>query len=136
MKYRTLERRGHLFIAVVLAPPAPPLSSGGTADFVSQPVRPGVVSGFSAIGSGENGDNQHPTHGSIPIRPVCMANREFPQRSRIRHAQGGRGASARRCLHHRRTATSSLEIVTLDERLAATARKEGFVLIEVPSVGA
>ena len=28
---------------------------------------------------------------------------------------------------------SSLEIVTLDERLAAAARKEGFVLIEVPS---
>jgi predicted nucleic acid-binding protein len=30
---------------------------------------------------------------------------------------------------------SSLEIVTLDERLAAAARKEGFVLIEVPSAG-
>jgi predicted nucleic acid-binding protein len=30
---------------------------------------------------------------------------------------------------------SSLEIVTLDDRLAAAARKEGFVLIEVPSVG-
>ena len=28
---------------------------------------------------------------------------------------------------------SSLEIVTLDERLAAAARKEGFFLIEVPS---
>jgi len=28
---------------------------------------------------------------------------------------------------------SSLEIVTLDERLAAAASKEGFVLIEVPS---
>jgi uncharacterized protein len=28
---------------------------------------------------------------------------------------------------------SSLEIVTLDERLAAAARKEGFVVIEVPS---
>ena len=28
---------------------------------------------------------------------------------------------------------SSLEIVTLDDRLAAAARKEGFVLIEVPS---
>ena len=27
---------------------------------------------------------------------------------------------------------SSLEIVTLDERLAAAARKEGFVLVEVP----
>ena len=30
---------------------------------------------------------------------------------------------------------SSLEIVTLDDRLAAAARKEGFVLIEVPSAG-
>ena len=30
---------------------------------------------------------------------------------------------------------SSLEVVTLDDRLAAAARKEGFVLIEVPSVG-
>jgi uncharacterized protein len=29
---------------------------------------------------------------------------------------------------------SSLEIITLDERLAAAARKEGFVLIEVPSI--
>jgi hypothetical protein len=29
---------------------------------------------------------------------------------------------------------SSLEVITLDERLAAAARKEGFVLIEVPSV--
>lgn len=29
---------------------------------------------------------------------------------------------------------SSLEIVTLDERLATAARKEGFVLSEVPSV--
>jgi uncharacterized protein len=28
---------------------------------------------------------------------------------------------------------SSLELVTLDDRLAAAARKEGFVLIEVPS---
>ena len=28
---------------------------------------------------------------------------------------------------------SSLEVVTLDDRLAAAARKEGFVLIEVPS---
>ena len=28
---------------------------------------------------------------------------------------------------------SSLEIMTLDERLAAAARKEGFVLIDVPS---
>jgi predicted nucleic acid-binding protein len=30
---------------------------------------------------------------------------------------------------------SSLEVVTLDECLAAAARKEGFVLIEVPSAG-
>jgi predicted nucleic acid-binding protein len=30
---------------------------------------------------------------------------------------------------------SSLEVVTLDDRLAAAARKEGFVLIEVPSAG-
>ena len=30
---------------------------------------------------------------------------------------------------------SSLEVVTLDDRLAAAARKEGFVLIEVPSTG-
>jgi predicted nucleic acid-binding protein len=29
---------------------------------------------------------------------------------------------------------SSLELVTLDDRLAAAARKEGFALIEVPSV--
>lgn len=29
---------------------------------------------------------------------------------------------------------SSLEVVTLDERLAAAARKEGFLLIEVPPV--
>jgi predicted nucleic acid-binding protein len=29
---------------------------------------------------------------------------------------------------------SSLEVVTLDERLAGAARKEGFVLIEVPSI--
>jgi predicted nucleic acid-binding protein len=29
---------------------------------------------------------------------------------------------------------SSLEVITLDERLAAAARKEGFVLIEVPSI--
>jgi predicted nucleic acid-binding protein len=28
---------------------------------------------------------------------------------------------------------SSLEMVTLDDRLAAAARKEGFALIEVPS---
>jgi uncharacterized protein len=28
---------------------------------------------------------------------------------------------------------SSLEVVTLDDRLAAAARKEGFVVIEVPS---
>jgi hypothetical protein len=28
---------------------------------------------------------------------------------------------------------SSLEVVTLDDRLAVAARKEGFVLIEVPS---
>jgi len=28
---------------------------------------------------------------------------------------------------------SSLEVVTLDDRLAAAARKEGFVLVEVPS---
>jgi hypothetical protein len=28
---------------------------------------------------------------------------------------------------------SSLEVVTLDDRLAGAARKEGFVLIEVPS---
>jgi predicted nucleic acid-binding protein len=30
---------------------------------------------------------------------------------------------------------SSLEVVTLDDRLAAAARKEGFALIEVPSTG-
>jgi len=30
---------------------------------------------------------------------------------------------------------SSLEVITLDECLAAAARKEGFVLIEVPSIG-
>ena len=30
---------------------------------------------------------------------------------------------------------SSLEVVTLDDRLAAAARKEGFVLIDVPSTG-
>jgi predicted nucleic acid-binding protein len=30
---------------------------------------------------------------------------------------------------------SALEVVTLDDRLAAAARKEGFVLIEVPSAG-
>ena len=29
---------------------------------------------------------------------------------------------------------SSLEVITLDERLAAAARKEGFAVIEVPSV--
>lgn len=29
---------------------------------------------------------------------------------------------------------SSLEVVTLDDRLAAAARKEGFMLIEVPSI--
>lgn len=29
---------------------------------------------------------------------------------------------------------SSLEVITLDERLAAAARKEGFALIDVPSV--
>jgi hypothetical protein len=29
----------------------------------------------------------------------------------------------------------SLEVVTLDDRLAAAARKEGFVLIEAPSDG-
>ena len=29
---------------------------------------------------------------------------------------------------------SSLEVITLDDRFAAAARKEGFVLIEVPSV--
>jgi len=28
---------------------------------------------------------------------------------------------------------SSLEVVTLDDRLAAAARKEGFVLVDVPS---
>lgn len=27
----------------------------------------------------------------------------------------------------------SLEVVTLDDRLAATARKEGFVLVEAPA---
>jgi uncharacterized protein len=30
---------------------------------------------------------------------------------------------------------SSLEVVTLDDRLAVAARKEGFVMIEVPSAG-
>lgn len=30
---------------------------------------------------------------------------------------------------------SSLEVVTLDDRLAAAARKEGFVLVEAPSGG-
>ena len=30
---------------------------------------------------------------------------------------------------------SSLEVITLDDRLATAARKEGFVLIEVPSAG-
>jgi hypothetical protein len=30
---------------------------------------------------------------------------------------------------------SSLEVITVDERLAAAARKEGFVLIEVRSIG-
>lgn len=30
---------------------------------------------------------------------------------------------------------SSLEVITLDERLAAAARKEGFAMIEVPSAG-
>ena len=29
---------------------------------------------------------------------------------------------------------SSLEVMTLDERLAAAARKEGFVLVELPSI--
>ena len=28
---------------------------------------------------------------------------------------------------------SSLEVITLDERLAAAARKEGFALVELPS---
>jgi predicted nucleic acid-binding protein len=31
---------------------------------------------------------------------------------------------------------ASLEVVTLDDRLAAAARREGFVLIETPSAGA
>jgi len=30
---------------------------------------------------------------------------------------------------------SSLAVVTLDDRLAVAARKEGFVLIDVPSAG-
>jgi hypothetical protein len=30
---------------------------------------------------------------------------------------------------------SSLELVILDDRLAAAARREGFVLLEVPSTG-
>jgi uncharacterized protein len=30
---------------------------------------------------------------------------------------------------------SSLEVVTLDDRLAAAARKEGFLLVEVPAAG-
>ena len=30
---------------------------------------------------------------------------------------------------------SSLEVITLDERLAAAARKEGFALVELPSSG-
>jgi predicted nucleic acid-binding protein len=69
-------------------------------------------------------------HEVDPSDPVREAAVRFLRVHHLRAADALQLAAAFIAAERR---PSSLEIVTLDERLAAAARKEGFVLIDVPS---
>jgi predicted nucleic acid-binding protein len=71
-------------------------------------------------------------HEVDPSDPIREAAVRFLRVHPLRAADGLQLAAAFIAAERR---PSSLEIVTLDERLAAAARKEGFVLIEIPSAG-
>jgi uncharacterized protein len=72
-------------------------------------------------------------HEVDPSDPVREAAVRFLRVHHLRAADALQLAAAFIAAERR---PSSLEIVTLDERLAAAARKEGFVLIDVPSADA
>jgi predicted nucleic acid-binding protein len=74
----------------------------------------------------------HRWHEVDPSDPVREAAVRFLRVHHLRAADALQLAAAFTAAERR---PSSLEIVTLDERLAAAARKEGFVLIEVLSAG-
>jgi hypothetical protein len=72
----------------------------------------------------------HAWHEVDPSDPVREAAVRFLRVHPLRAADALQLAAAFIAAERR---PSSLEVVTLDDRLAAAARKEGFVLIEVPS---
>lgn len=72
----------------------------------------------------------HSWHEVDPSDPVREAAVRFLRVHPLRTADALQLAAAFVAAERR---PSSLEVVTLDDRLAAAARKEGFVLIEVPS---
>jgi predicted nucleic acid-binding protein len=74
----------------------------------------------------------HSWHEVDPSDPVREAAVRFLRVHPLRGADALQLAAAFIAAERR---PSSLEVVTLDDRLAAAARKEGFVLIEVPSAG-
>jgi predicted nucleic acid-binding protein len=74
----------------------------------------------------------HAWHEVDPSDPVREAAVRFLRVHPLRAADALQLAAAFVAAEGR---PSSLEVVTLDDRLAVAARKEGFVLIEMPSVG-
>ena len=74
----------------------------------------------------------HAWHEVDPSDPVREAAVRFLRVHPLRRADALQLAAAFVAAERR---PSSLEVITLDDRLAAAARKEGFVLIEVPSAG-
>jgi predicted nucleic acid-binding protein len=75
----------------------------------------------------------HTWHEVDPSDPVREAAVRFLRVHPLRDADALQLAAAFIAAERR---PASLEVVTLDDRLAAAARREGFVLIEIPSAGA
>jgi predicted nucleic acid-binding protein len=74
----------------------------------------------------------HTWHEIDPSDPVREAAVRFLRVHPLRAADALQLAAAFIAAERR---PSSLEVVSLDDRLAAAARKEGFVVIEIPSAG-
>ena len=72
----------------------------------------------------------HAWHEVDPSDPICEAAVRFLRVHPLRAADALQLAAAFIAAERR---PSSLEVVTLDDRVAVAARKEGFVLIEVSS---